>query len=214
MTTNLPSRRGRNRYTAIILKIFQDRYTTGDESVPFRREDIQIAAETLNVDLPRNLGDVIYTFRYRSPLPEEIQSLAGPGRMWIIRPAGAGSYQFDLVLEVDLSPNRNLSVTKVPDSTPGVIERYALGDEQSLLARLRYNRLIDLATGLTCYSLQNHFRTSVPGIGQIETDEIYVGIDRDGVHYIIPVQAKSRGIFSTSFRSSKTTPCVKPDSRC
>ena len=181
-----------NRYTTIILKIFQDRYKPGDESVPFKREDIQEAAEALNIGLPKNLGDVVYTFRYRAPLPQDIQSLAGPGRMWIIRPAGQGSYRFDLVPAVDLRPSQNLAVTKIPDSTPGIIELYSLGDEQSLLARLRYNRLIDLATGLTCYSLQNHFRTSVPGIGQIETDEIYVGIDRDGRHYILPIQAKGR----------------------
>jgi hypothetical protein len=27
-------------------------------------------------------------------------------------------------------------------------------------------------------------------MGQIETDEIYVGLDKKGVHYILPVQAK------------------------
>ena len=27
-------------------------------------------------------------------------------------------------------------------------------------------------------------------MGQVETDEIYVGVDRFGVHYVIPVQAK------------------------
>ena len=164
MTSSQTGRRP-NRYTAIILKIFQDRYKPGDDNVPFRREDIQEAAETLRIELPKNLGDVVYTFRYRAPLPQEIQSLSGPERMWIIRPAGLGSYQFNLVPTVDLRPNRNLAVTKVPDATPGIIELYSLGDEQPLLARLRYNRLIDLATGLTCYSLQNHFRTAVPEIG-------------------------------------------------
>ena len=44
--------------------------------------------------------------------------------------------------------------------------------------------------GLVCYSLQNHFRTTVPDLGQVETDEIYVGVDRRGAHYAIPVQAK------------------------
>ncbi len=191
--TTPPGRRSPNRYTAIILKIFQDRYKSGDSVVPFRREDIQEAAVALNIEPPKNLGDVVYTFRYRVPLPSEIQSLAGGDSMWIIRPTGSGRYQFDLVPTVDLKPSRNLAVTKVPDSTPGIIDLYSLGDEQSLLARLRYNRLIDLATGLTCYSLQNHFRTHVPTMGQIETDEIYVGIDRVGRHYIVPVQAKSRG---------------------
>jgi hypothetical protein len=67
---------------------------------------------------------------------------------------------------------------------------YALSDEQALLAKIRYNRLIDIFTGLTCYSLQNHLRSSVTGMGQIETDEIYVGINKQGVHYVLPIQAK------------------------
>lgn len=83
-----------------------------------------------------------------------------------------------------------MSETKVPDSTPGVIAKYAFNDEQGLLAKLRYNRLIDIFTGVVCYSLQNHLRSFVPGIGQVETDEIYIGIDRRGMHYVFPVQAK------------------------
>jgi hypothetical protein len=70
--------------------------------------------------------------------------------------------------------------------------QYAITDEQGLLAKIRYNRLIDIFTGLVCYSLQSHMRTSVKGIGQIETDEIYVGIDQRGAHYVIPVEAKGR----------------------
>jgi hypothetical protein len=30
----------------------------------------------------------------------------------------------------------------------------------------------------------------VEDLGQIETDEIYVGVDKRGVHYVFPVQAK------------------------
>ncbi len=87
-------------------------------------------------------------------------------------------------------PNEALAVTKVPDSTPGVIAKYALSDEQALLAKLRYNRLIDIFTGVTCYSLQNHLRTTAPGLGQVETDELYVGVDKKGAHYVFPIQAK------------------------
>jgi hypothetical protein len=83
-----------------------------------------------------------------------------------------------------------LTETKIPDATPEIITRYALNDEQALLAKLRYNRLIDLFTGLTCYSLQNHLRTTAPGVGQVETDEVYIGVDKRGAHYVMPVQAK------------------------
>lgn len=58
---------------------------------------------------------------------------------------------------------------------------------------MRYNRLIDVFTGLTCYSIQNHLRTTVLNIGQIEIDEIYLGISKRGAHYVIPCQAKSPG---------------------
>jgi len=88
-------------------------------------------------------------------------------------------------------PSRVLAETKLPDATPGVIGKYALSDEQALLAKVRYNRLVDIFTGLTCYSLQNHLRTTLPQIGQVETDEIYVGIDKRGVHFVLPVQAKA-----------------------
>ena len=50
--------------------------------------------------------------------------------------------------------------------------------------------MLDIFTGVTCYSLQNYLRTTVPGIGQTETDEIYVGVDKKGIHYVFPVQAK------------------------
>ncbi len=67
---------------------------------------------------------------------------------------------------------------------------WALSDEQALLAMLRYNRLVDVFTGVTCYSLQNHLRTTVPGLGQVETDEVYIGVGRGGAQYVFPVQAK------------------------
>ncbi|MGH9485190.1 MAG: hypothetical protein ACRD1F_09050, partial [Terriglobales bacterium] len=63
-------------------------------------------------------------------------------------------------------------------------------DEQALLAKVRYNRLIDIFTGVACYSLQSHLRTAVPDIGQVETDEIYIGIDKRGRQFVLPVQAK------------------------
>lgn len=51
-----------------------------------------------------------------------------------------------------------------------------MSDEQALLAKVRYSRLVDIFLGIAAYSLQNHLRTSVVGIGQIEMDELYVGI--------------------------------------
>ncbi len=181
----------RNRYSALIDRIFFSHYTSGITEFGFDRTEIAQVAEELGIELPKNLGDVIYSFRYRVDLPASILESASEGKTWIIRPAGVGRYQFALVKDLQISPNENLAATKVPDSTPGMVSRYSFGDEQSLLTRIRYNRLIDIMTGVTCYSLQNHLRTTVPGIGQVETDEVYVGVDKRGVHYVFPIQAKA-----------------------
>jgi len=180
----------RARYDTIIEKVFVDRYRTGATRVPFDREELVAAADELGIRLPRNLGDIIYSFRYRKPLPEAILQTAAEDCTWIIRSEGRGRYCFAHVRDLRIEPNPDLVETKIPDATPGIIDMYALGDEQALLAKLRYNRLLDIFTGLACYSLQNHLRTTVAGIGQIETDEIYIGLDRHGVHYVLPVQAK------------------------
>ena len=50
--------------------------------------------------------------------------------------------------------------------------------------------MIGIFLGITTYSLQNHLRTTVRDIGQIEVDEIYVGVDRYGRQFVVPVQAK------------------------
>jgi len=179
-----------NRYARLIEKIFFYHYKKGAREVLVEREDIERAAKELGIRLPKNLGDVIYSFRYRVPLPDSVVSRVPAGRQWMIRPAGRSRYLFVATSFVNIVPNAALAETKVPDGTPGIIAMYALDDEQALLARVRYNRLVDIFTGVTCCSLQSHLRTAVPGFGQVETDEVYIGVDRRGAHYVFPVQAK------------------------
>ncbi len=168
----------KNRYKQLVEHVFFEHFVDGANVIEFKREELENAAEKCKIPLPKNLGDVIYSLRYREGLPESIRVKAPEGKSWIIRPAGK------------IVPNSNMSETKVPNATPGIVELYSLSDEQALLAKVRYNRLLDVLTGVTCYSLQNHLRTSIECMGQIETDEIYVGIDRRGAHFVFPVQAK------------------------
>ena len=182
-----------NRYSQIIERIFFDYYSEGSQEIQFGRGDIERVAQELGIALPKNLGDIIYSFRYRTNLPESVRVKAPQGAVWIIRPAGRGLYKFVAIPDRPLMPQELLALTKIPDATPGIVAKYSLNDEQALLAKVRYNRLIDIFTGVTCYSLQNHLRTSVSELGQVETDEIHVGIDRRGVQYVFPIQAKGGG---------------------
>lgn len=179
-----------NRYQKIIKKIFFDRYTKRAKTVEFVREDIETTASDLAIKLPKNLGDIIYSFRYRNPLPDSIIKTQPKGLEWVIEGLGTAKYQFKLVKINRITPNPDLVTIKIPDATPEIILAYALSDEQALLAKVRYNRLIDVFLGVAAYSLQNHLRTTVKGVGQIEIDEVYAAVDRHGRHFIIPVQAK------------------------
>lgn len=181
-----------NKYEKILLSIFKTHYEKGIREFDFTREEFSQVATKLNISEPKNLGDLIYSFRFRNDLPEEIRNTAPEGKVWAIQLAGKGQYKFVIKNEDKIIPNAFLEEIDIPDSTPGLISLYAYSDEQALLAILRYNRLLDIFTGKTCYSLQNHLRTSVKNIGQIETDEIYIGIDTDGQHYVFPIQAKGK----------------------
>lgn len=176
-------------YNRIIDRIFFDHYKDKTSSIEFTREEIPKAARELKVPIPDNLGDVIYSFRYRRALPSSILKTCGTGQEWIIESIGTSKYAFRKVSLTKIEPQPGLYQIKVPEATPEIVAHHSLSDEQALLAKLRYNRLIDIFTGLTTYSLQNHLRTQVKGV-QLEIDELYIGIGKSGDQVIIPVQAK------------------------
>ena len=180
------------QYSSIITHVFQQHWKMGVEEFEFHRDELVTAAVVVGVERPDNLGDVIYSFKFRRPLPSEILSTAPKGTTWLHEGAGSARYRFRL-LKIGgstIKPRLDIAAIRIPDSTPEIIGAYALGDEQALLAKVRYNRLVDIFLGLTTYSLQNHLRTQVKGMGQIEIDEIYVGLNRNGAQFVIPVQAK------------------------
>ena len=151
------------------------------------------------------------------PLPGKVIATQPEGLEWIIEGAGKAKYRFRLVKITRIVPNENMVAIGIPDATREFIRAYALDDEQALLAIVRYNRLIDTFLGLNTHSLQNHLRTTVKGVGQIEIDVLYIGLDKYGCHYAIPVQAKGGkfqiGVVQTgqdiSFAAEKF-----PDMRC
>lgn len=179
-----------NRYHALLEHLFRQRYEAGKTRLEFDRAEFAAAAKALGIELPKNLGDVIYSVRYRTKMPASVVATQPEGMEWIVEPDGRSRYAFKLVRFSRVVPRTDLATIAIPDATPEIIVGYAQGDEQALLAKVRYNRLIDIFLGLTTYSLQNHLRTTLKGGSQIEIDELYIGIDRHGCHYVIPVQAK------------------------
>lgn len=121
-------------YSRIIERVFFSRYHDGDEAVDWERKDLTKACDELGIRVPKNLGDVVYSFRYRKPLPDSVRAAAPEGRDWIIRGTGPATYRFEATSLAWVTPNQALAETKVPDATPGMVKMNALSDEQALVA--------------------------------------------------------------------------------
>jgi hypothetical protein len=141
-----------------------------------------------------NEADIPYRYKVgRTPIPDEIKSKGN----WIVKGrSGKGNYEF-LELNrdqyIDLPSTEDLVAIEILESTPDVVLKYCSDDEQSLISRLNYTQLLGTFLKLSTNHLQSHVRTSVENIGQVEIDGLFVGVNKEGKEYIIPVEAKSSG---------------------
>lgn len=142
-----------------------------------------------------NPYDPRYNVKSRGGFPDEMRAVAPEGMEWRIDTLGKGKYAFVLakIGEGVILPSLGMKRIKMLDAIPSIVERYSRRDEQALLARIRYNNLVGVFLGLSVYSLQSHWKTSAGTGAPIEIDEVYVGMDANGCHYVVPVEAKSVG---------------------
>lgn len=177
------------RYDEVVIEIFRRHDGASKDEFEFERSELsEIYAARFDEPLG-NPGDVPYTYRSgRRELPSEIASTGN----WIIEPRGKGRYAFK---QVSRSPYvvcpPHLKRIGILDATPDIVLKYGGRDEQGLLTKIRYNRLIDIFLSLTAYHLQGHVRAYVSNSGQVEIDDLYLGVDTDGTQYVIPVEAKT-----------------------
>lgn len=188
---------GWDKYRKIFRAVFFEQFNAVNGQhieLPFTTGDLARWKSELKLE-GGNPYDLKYNVKGRGALPSDVQATAPEGKEWRIRATGKGKYVFDLyqqgegVFEIDAAA----IAVKIPDALPSIVERYARDDEQALLARIRYNNLVSVFLGLSTYSLQSHWKTAAAGTGSpVEIDELYIGLDRNGAHYAIPVEAKGR----------------------
>jgi len=176
----------------VMQRVFQKHWKTGDREVPFSLDDIREAVAAVASLRPgyreKNVADVRYWYTSgRRPLPEAVNRF-GP---WMIQGRGKAKYAFvRLNTRPGVDVQEGLLTIMLPDATPELVLEYAGKDEQGLLAKVHYNRLLDVFLSITCYHLQNHWRNFVKGKGQCEIDDLYVGLNTSGKQFVIPVEAK------------------------
>jgi hypothetical protein len=69
-----------NRYTALIEWVFFRNYVEGASQVAWERKELEDGAAELGIELPKNLGDVVYSVRYRTSLPATVTAKAPAGK--------------------------------------------------------------------------------------------------------------------------------------
>lgn len=206
-------------YVQLMQKLFERHSAETKHEFDWDRKELTEIAADLNLKVPKNIGDTIYAIRYgRNLLPDSITGFASPLH-WLLLPNGKSKYRFVKARNGTFTSDTTLRAAKIPNSTPQIVDGYSGVDEQAVLARIRYNRLIDIFLGLNTFSLQSHLRTTVAHFNksQIETDEIYVGVDRSGVQYVIPVQAKGMNETVGAVQAIQDIYCCKerfPDLVC
>lgn len=185
----MPVPKGPNAYDRVLSAVFAKHWHEGLTEVLFSKDDLIDEAARLGVRI-KNLADVLYAFRSRRALPEAMRTKGN----WVIASRGAGLYAFVIVegeSKIHIPPH--LKVYDIPYAVPEIVADNLAEDEQGLLTIVRYNRLLDVFTGLACFHLQPHMRTHVKGHGQVEVDDLYVGVDKDGQGFVLPVEAKDIG---------------------
>lgn len=178
-----------SQYDEVLLEVFRRHYREGVDYLKFRKDELAEVCRKYGITV-RNIPDIIYTYRVRRMLPAKILDTGH----WAIEPAGRGVYAFRLLrnpprFEI---PFGDYAPVDIYNAIPEVVEGLLRQDEQSLLTRLLYNRLVDIFTGLTCFHIQNHYRSFIAGKGEVELDALYVGVDKTGTLFVLPIEAKSQ----------------------
>ena len=203
------------KYEPIIKWVFETQakeYGT-EEEIPFSRSHIEDAMEDLDISVG-NVPDIPYAYRSRRPLPDEI---AEYGYTAVIiddtREGEDPTYMFTKMEQL-------IPIPEVVDQThqtstsvlPEAVRKYIGKNEQGVLTQVRYAGLLDDFTGLDTYHLQSHLRMRVKG-REAELDDLYVGVDDDGDHHALVVEAKGVGETLNRNQLIRNTRGIKEKSR-
>ncbi len=183
----------RPRYASAIEDVFFAHYSEGTEFIEFQRGELLESLRRNNLTVS-NLPDLVYMYRSRRPLPQRILATGN----WAIDNIGRGWYGF---LKLKNKPHFSIDFNEIApidiyNAIPDLVEGYLRDDEQSLLTRVLYNRLVDIYTSMTCFLVQNHYRSTVEarrGRTEVEVDALYTGVNTQGELCAIPIEAKSAG---------------------
>lgn len=82
-----------NRYQALVASLFHGRYSVGIENLPFTRQELIAKADELKIEMPKNPGDVLYSFRYSRSRRRAARTASPASRRSKTSPAAPKSFR-------------------------------------------------------------------------------------------------------------------------
>ena len=103
-----------NIYDRIIIELFQRHWKPDITEFEFSRDEFEEIIDQLGIERPRNLGDIIYTFRYRKPFPSAILETQSGNLQWSLHLSGHGRYRMSLSQSAVVLPDKSLPTFQYP----------------------------------------------------------------------------------------------------
>jgi hypothetical protein len=100
--------------TVIIIHVFRKYWAKGTKEFEFHRDELVEAAQAFRIERPDNLGDVIYSFKFRRATYRKRSQTAPNGKAWMIEGAGRSRYRFRLVElgGITIKPHQDITAIK------------------------------------------------------------------------------------------------------
>jgi hypothetical protein len=149
-------------YEALAEHFYYILFRDGAIELPFLRDDFAADSKRQRADLPRNPGDAIEKAPQRMGPPEAIVRTQPPGKEWVIERWWKSMYAFRLLPINRILRNPQLAAITIPDATPEIASAYALSGKQALLAKVRYNRPLDILLGAAASAISEGFTIRLP----------------------------------------------------
>ena len=81
-------------YRTVVLGLFEKHYKGKGDPFDFAQNEYDAICRVKGVPQIGNKPDLVYQYRFRRPLPPEIEAEQPKGRKWVIELAGKGKYRF------------------------------------------------------------------------------------------------------------------------
>ena len=140
--------------------------------ISFERTDIlEICAKEFG-KAPKNLGDIIYSLRYRLDYLSTYDYLLEKDYTWTLLSTGIGKYELSPLKKLRIPSLESEDIIYIKDNTPKHIHELRPLNDQSLLMKIIQNDILNEFLQDDLVFLQAHHKVNLQNWGQAEIDGI------------------------------------------